>query len=76
MPTHEKYEPNIDKSNIHLLTNFVLCFLYEALEKVNRYFKGVGLGNIFKSFLWEKKRQMNFLTFFYIFTMKVILKFF
>ena len=64
MPTHEKYEPNIDKSNIHLLTNFVLCFSHEALEKVNRYFKSVGLENIFKNFLWEKKRQMNFLTFF------------
>lgn len=35
------------------------------IEKVKKYFKSVGLENIFESFLWEKKKVHEFLTFFF-----------
>ena len=46
------------------------------MGKVNGYPKGIGLGNIFRSILWEKKKVTEF--FFlqlFIFLIKVVLKF-
>ena len=39
------------------------------MEKVNKYLKNIGLGNIFRGFIWEKKKKNNwfFWLLFYIF---------
>ena len=41
------------------------------MGKVNKCSKGIGLGNVFRNFLWEKKKTTYFFDSFFIFSMKV-----
>ena len=36
-------------------------------KKINEYFKGINLRNVFKNFLCEEKKIINFFTVLYIF---------
>ena len=49
------------------LVHRVIIVRYFLKEKVNECLKGIDVENIHRNFLWEKGKNVNFLTTFYIF---------
>ena len=44
-------------------------------KKINGYSKGISLGNIYKNFLWKKKKIIKLFWQLFIFLIKMVLKF-
>ena len=46
------------------IDRLIYCKKGKRKRKVNGYSKGIGLGNIYKNFLWKKKKKIILTTFY------------